>query len=442
MAAKVSIITAAYNRSNVLRHAIASVVNQDFDDWEHIIVGDGCTDDTAEVVAGFGNDRVRFVNLPENSGGQSAPNNHALSLARGEVILFLNQDDFYLPGHVARSVDFLAASGADIAWSPVALPMATNRNSLDWRVSEVRIDGITPDSRFDPATFIIASSWAMRADAARRVGPWLPADRTSVSPSQEWLFRAHRMGLELAFDKCVSVLCIHSGARRNSYATRDAAEHEMWFQLVWDDPAGMAKLLERAAITEAQLRVALAADTASGKGLARRAAARLGLHPHALGNRLRYRRHGGFVAWHRQYVVEAQQLPVGTPVAAGSSQAEGYFGFGWSPGEGTHRWQEGPRAELAFAVADPRARTLRLTGAPYVAQPVTFTIAGGPALTVDWGTLPQSVDLALTASSGRGGLRLVHVTVEVAEPRSPQQVAGLSDPRLLGFRLESLEVLQ
>jgi len=58
----VSIIIATYNRSRVLRHAIESVRNSRFADWELIVVGDACTDDTAACVAAFGD--------PRNYGGR------------------------------------------------------------------------------------------------------------------------------------------------------------------------------------------------------------------------------------------------------------------------------------------------------------------------------------------------------------------------------------
>ena len=50
----VSIVAATYDSSHLLRHAIGSVLLQDFQDWELIVVGDCCTDDTEAVVAGFG----------------------------------------------------------------------------------------------------------------------------------------------------------------------------------------------------------------------------------------------------------------------------------------------------------------------------------------------------------------------------------------------------
>src|SRR3954447_7291706 len=66
----VSIVVATYNRSNVLELAIASVVAQTFTDWERLVVGDACTDDSEQVVESFGDPRIRWENLPVNHGDQ------------------------------------------------------------------------------------------------------------------------------------------------------------------------------------------------------------------------------------------------------------------------------------------------------------------------------------------------------------------------------------
>ncbi|HEX7502350.1 MAG TPA: glycosyltransferase [Acidobacteriota bacterium] len=77
----VSVVTATYNRSHVLSAAIASLRGQTLTDWEQIIVGDACSDDTERVVAEFADPRLRFVNLEENIGEQSGPNNAGIRLA-------------------------------------------------------------------------------------------------------------------------------------------------------------------------------------------------------------------------------------------------------------------------------------------------------------------------------------------------------------------------
>jgi glycosyltransferase involved in cell wall biosynthesis len=93
----VSVIIATYNRSRVLARAIDSVRQSTLPDWELLVVGDHCTDDTGDVVASFGDPRITFRNLPQNVGEQSGPHNHALRLARGRYISFLNHDDMYFP---------------------------------------------------------------------------------------------------------------------------------------------------------------------------------------------------------------------------------------------------------------------------------------------------------------------------------------------------------
>ena len=92
---RVTIILPTYNWSSVLRHAIASVLRQTFADFELLVIGDGCTDDSAQVVAEAADPRVRWIALPENSGHQSGPNNIGLSEARGEIIAYHGHDDLW-----------------------------------------------------------------------------------------------------------------------------------------------------------------------------------------------------------------------------------------------------------------------------------------------------------------------------------------------------------
>jgi len=61
---RVTVIIATYNRSNVLPYSIGSVLRQSFHDFELLVVGDGCTDDSESVVAAMGDPRVRWISLP------------------------------------------------------------------------------------------------------------------------------------------------------------------------------------------------------------------------------------------------------------------------------------------------------------------------------------------------------------------------------------------
>lgn len=83
---RVTVIIPTYNWSSALPYSIGSVLRQGFGDFELLVIGDGCTDDSAAVVGGIGDPRVRWINLPVNAGHQSAPNNEGIRQARGDVI--------------------------------------------------------------------------------------------------------------------------------------------------------------------------------------------------------------------------------------------------------------------------------------------------------------------------------------------------------------------
>ena len=111
----VSVITATYNWSSVLRYAIESVLWQTLQNFEMLIIGDGCTDDSSGVVASFQDRRLRWHNLPVNSGHQSEPNNAGLAMACGKYVAYLGHDDLWYPTHLASLVDELEKTNADIA---------------------------------------------------------------------------------------------------------------------------------------------------------------------------------------------------------------------------------------------------------------------------------------------------------------------------------------
>lgn len=98
----VSVIIPTYNRASMLGEAIESVLDQTYSDFEIIVVDDGSTDDTQQVVKAFDDTRIRYV-FQENRGRSNA-RNHALSLAQGRYIAFLDSDDLFVPTKLERQV--------------------------------------------------------------------------------------------------------------------------------------------------------------------------------------------------------------------------------------------------------------------------------------------------------------------------------------------------
>lgn len=101
----VSVIIPTYNRSHLIGDSIHSVLVQTYSNLEVIVVDDGSTDNTEEVIAAISDTRLRYVRQPNC--GRSNARNHALSLATGKYITFLDSDDLYLPNKVEMQVAFL-----------------------------------------------------------------------------------------------------------------------------------------------------------------------------------------------------------------------------------------------------------------------------------------------------------------------------------------------
>ncbi|HWR21787.1 MAG TPA: glycosyltransferase [Verrucomicrobiae bacterium] len=110
----ISVVIPSYNRAALLPRAITSVLTQTFSNLECIVVDDGSTDHTEQVLAGFPDPRLRVVRLPGN-GGYSRANNTGIQVARGELIAFLDSDDEWRPEKLECQVARLREYGDPMA---------------------------------------------------------------------------------------------------------------------------------------------------------------------------------------------------------------------------------------------------------------------------------------------------------------------------------------
>ncbi len=107
MTPTVSVIIPTYNRADMLRNALKSVIEQEYRDLDVIVVDDASTDDTRKVVASIDDPRVRLVRHEDRRGG-SAARNTGIRLARGEIVAFLDSDDEWLPAKIREQVRVFA----------------------------------------------------------------------------------------------------------------------------------------------------------------------------------------------------------------------------------------------------------------------------------------------------------------------------------------------
>ena len=90
---KISVILCAYNEERFIHKAIESILNQSLNDFELIVVNDGSTDSTLDIINSYNDNRIRLIN--QKNIGLGASRNKAMKLARGEYVAFLDGDDWF-----------------------------------------------------------------------------------------------------------------------------------------------------------------------------------------------------------------------------------------------------------------------------------------------------------------------------------------------------------
>lgn len=139
-AVSISVVVPLYNKRPLVAQALASILEQGVDDIEVVVVDDGSTDGGAELVRSLGIRHIVLVSQP--NAGVSAARNRGIEVSTGELVAFLDADDWWLPGYLLAILSLhrafpsagfyctgymrVDASGRKFAASPAALPPGTS----------------------------------------------------------------------------------------------------------------------------------------------------------------------------------------------------------------------------------------------------------------------------------------------------------------------------
>lgn len=104
---KISLITPTLNQGKFIRDAIQSVLSQNYPNLEYIVIDGGSTDHTVDILKSYGN---KLIWISEKDKGQSDAINKGLKMATGEVISYLNSDDYLQPGVLTKIGAFFAGN--------------------------------------------------------------------------------------------------------------------------------------------------------------------------------------------------------------------------------------------------------------------------------------------------------------------------------------------
>lgn len=342
---RISVIVATYNWSGVLRYAIESVLWQTWTDFELLVIGDGCTDDSAEVVASFRDPRIFWHNLPENSGHQSAPNNAGLARARGEFVAYLGHDDLWHPTHLAGLVGALEESGAAVAysWLKMILPSA-----LDAR----RITGISPDGEAEPRLSLPPSSLMHRRDFIEEIGGWKDYRTIAAVPDADFVFRIHKSGRRFVQVKQLSAFKFPATLRPDSYRDKPSQAQAEYVARMKSEPDFLVR--ELSDCMELVLRRHPEEITWSNPSPSR---------PQG-----EYIRQTRVVRGLEEREIAAPQFPLlpGARLRLAAPEAEPFLWHGWSHAEGDYRWTEADRVAITFAAPADVALRFTIELAPFL----------------------------------------------------------------------------
>jgi len=226
---RVTVVTATYNWATVLPFCIASVRAQSFGDFEHLVIGDACTDESADAVIGAadGDPRIRWLNLASNTGHQSGPNSEGIRLADSDFIAYLGHDDLWTTHHLENLVAALDAPGVGLVHSSTVLVHPSSAPA-HWP---------KPGWRYERPAWIPPSSVMHRRDVAVEAGGWTAPEPDSPDP-EALLWAAIAARLAVRWVPCLTCIKLPAEQRRGVYRDRPCHEQAYWLDRIGaaDDP--------------------------------------------------------------------------------------------------------------------------------------------------------------------------------------------------------------
>ncbi len=189
----VSVIIPTFNRAGVVTRAIDSVLGQTYRPVEVIVVDDGSTDATPEVLKSYGN---AIVSVVQDNAGPSAARNRGVRESRGDLIAFLDSDDLWLASKLERQVDLLQRAGENVpcCLCDTRMGKADSQERSSFQIARVILD--EPQGLWVNPGLVLATRFVLFCQAALiRRGFLLDCGGFD---ERLWLMEDHDLALRLA----------------------------------------------------------------------------------------------------------------------------------------------------------------------------------------------------------------------------------------------------
>lgn len=172
-----SVIIPLYNKNDTIAATITSVLNQTFKDFELLVIDDGSTDNSAEIVKGFSDKRIKIISQP--NGGEGAARNKGIMLASADYVSLLDADDIWHEGYLAKMRDMIEKyPDAGIYCCAMIACYGNGQRILCTREEYLDgVDDICTDDYFNVAgnwSFMFSSTITIPKKVFEKVGLFLP----------------------------------------------------------------------------------------------------------------------------------------------------------------------------------------------------------------------------------------------------------------------------
>jgi cellulose synthase/poly-beta-1,6-N-acetylglucosamine synthase-like glycosyltransferase len=223
-APRVTVVMASYNHADFVEAAVASVLGQSTGDLELIVVDDGSSDRTPDLVAAVDDDRLTLVRLPDNRAVH--PRAVALEMARGELVAFQNSDDVWAPTKLETQLAAFDDTAVSACFTGVRIVDAAGRpTTADWLTgvfdTEPRTQAQWLRHFFDSGNALCISSAVCRRSDLLAVGGF-DESLVQLSDLDLWVRLAALGRLEVLPEPLTDMRVV---AGRNASAPSDAVVH-------------------------------------------------------------------------------------------------------------------------------------------------------------------------------------------------------------------------
>jgi len=179
---RVSVIMTVYSGEKFLREAVDSILNQTFEEFELIIIDDGSTDSTLQIINSYNDPRIRLIENGQNR-GQSYSRNKGIKESNGEYIAIMDADDIAYKERIQNQLDYLINNDADICFTWADL-IDSEGNVTGVKKTSANINLIRAKLLFECPLIHPTSFW--RKDAFVQNNLWYDEQYTYAQDYELW----------------------------------------------------------------------------------------------------------------------------------------------------------------------------------------------------------------------------------------------------------------